>query len=101
MEIINSLPYNNPKILSTRSNRNSKQGKPNRLSINHIDKENVDVNRLSSTAIHGKPDYKKIAANMLPAQRNLGEFKDKKGVDQTTDLHIGPDIRYALTSKSG
>lgn len=25
---------------------------------------------------------------------------DKKGLEQTTDLHIGPDIRYALTSKN-
>jgi hypothetical protein len=37
---------------------------------------------------------------MLPEQRILGEFKDKKGLEQATDIHIGPDIRYALTSKN-
>ena len=100
MEIINSLPCNNPKILTTSSNRNNKQGKPSILSINNVDKENVVVNILSSKAIRGKPDYKETATKMLPAQRNLGEFKDLKGLDQTTDLHIGPDIRYALTSKN-
>lgn len=31
---------------------------------------------------------------------NLGEFEDKKGLEQTTDVGIGPDIRYALTSKN-
>lgn len=30
----------------------------------------------------------------------MGEFEDKKGLEQTTDAGIGPDIRYALTSKN-
>jgi hypothetical protein len=30
----------------------------------------------------------------------MGEFEDKKGIEQTTDVGIGPDIRYALTSKN-
>ena len=47
-----------------------------------------------------EPDLKEAAAEMLQEQPILGEFKDKKGLEQTTDVHIGPDIRYALTSKN-
>lgn len=30
----------------------------------------------------------------------IGEFKDKKGLEETTDLKIGPDIRFALRSRN-
>ena len=48
---------------------------------------------------HGS-DLKDIAEKVLIDTGNLGEFKDKKGLEQTTDVGIGPDIRYALTSKN-
>ena len=100
MEIINGLSGNSPKTLNTNTNRKRKSKNPISVSTKNVDKKNIDVNMLSSNVIRVKPEYKEAAAKMLPAKRNLGEFKDKKGLDQTTDLHIGPDIRYALTSKN-
>lgn len=46
------------------------------------------------------PDPKEAASEMLPQPRKMGEFENKKGLDETTDLQIGPDIRYALKSKN-
>lgn len=37
---------------------------------------------------------------MFPGPKILGEFENKKGVEQAKDLAIGPDIRYALTSNN-
>ncbi|MDY7032718.1 MAG: hypothetical protein SVY10_12530 [Thermodesulfobacteriota bacterium] len=56
------------------------------------------MNDVPSENIQGKPDLKEIAAEMLIKHEQLGEFKDKKGLEETTDLKIGPDIRYALKS---
>jgi len=99
MELSNSLPslYNNPAILTTGANKNSGQGKP---IILNSGQNGVVVNIISSDDIKGKPDLKEVASESLPEPPQMGEFKDKKGLEQTTDLHIGPDIRYALTSKN-
>ncbi len=56
--------------------------------------------KVPSAHFLNEPDLKETAAEMLPEQGILGEFKDKKGLEQATDFHIGPDIRYALTSKN-
>ena len=56
--------------------------------------------KVPSVQFFNEPDLKEAAAEMLPEQGILGEFKDKKGLEQATDFHIGPDIRYALTSKN-
>lgn len=63
------------------------------------DRQNVSFGKKPSDSVPGAPDLDEAASEMLSEFRILGEFKDKKGLEQTTDLHIGPDIRYALTSK--
>jgi len=78
-------------------NKINGQGKPNTLNSCQND---VVVNIISSGDIKGKPDLKEVASESLPEPPQMGEFKDKKGLEQATDLHIGPDIRYALTSKN-
>ncbi len=97
MEISGGLSYNNPAILTTDANENSGQESPNILNFGQND---VVVNIISSGDIKGKHDLKEIASESLPEPRQMGEFKDKKGLEQATDFHIGPDIRYALTSKN-
>lgn len=55
---------------------------------------------VSTEHLFCKPDLKQVASEAITKAPNMGEFKDKKGIEQATDLHIGPDIRYALTSKN-
>ena len=56
------------------------------------------VINISSGKMINKPDLKEAASEMLIKQPTMGEFKDKKGLEEATDAHIGPDIRYALKS---
>ncbi len=60
----------------------------------------VAETKVSTEHLYSKSDLKEVASEALPEAPLLGEFKDKKGLEQATDLHIGPDIRYALTSKN-
>lgn len=55
--------------------------------------------KVSTEHLYSKPDLKEVAAVMV-RDAPMGEFKDKKGLEETTDLQIGGDIRYALTSKN-
>ena len=64
------------------------------------DKPVVTEAKVATEHFCGKPDLKEIAAEAVPEAPAMGEFKDKKGIEQTTDWHIGPDIRYALTSRN-
>ena len=76
--------------------------------INHVkfefsskkDKPVVAETKVATEHLYGKPDLKEVAAEAVQDAPTMGEFKDKKGVEQATDLHIGPDIRYALTSRN-
>ena len=56
--------------------------------------------KVSTEYLYSKLDLKEIAAEMIQNAPPMGEFKNKKGLEQTTDLQIGPDIRYALTSRN-
>jgi hypothetical protein len=56
--------------------------------------------KISTEYLYSKLDLKEISAEMIQNAPPLGEFKNKKGLEQTTDLQIGGDIRYALTSKN-
>ena len=47
-----------------------------------------------------KQKLKEAANEMFKDQRVLGEWKDKKGLEETTDPNMGGDIRYALTTKN-
>jgi len=60
----------------------------------------VAETKVSTEHLYGKPDLKEVAAEAVQNAPAMGEFEDKKGVEQATDLHIGPDIRYALTSRN-
>jgi len=60
----------------------------------------VAETKVSTEHFYSKPDLKEIAAGGVQDAPMMGEFKDKKGLEETTDLQIGPDIRYALTSKN-
>ncbi len=55
--------------------------------------------KVSTEHFYTKPDLTEVAAGVV-LDAPMGEFRDKKGLEQTTDLHIGGDIRYALTSKN-
>lgn len=60
----------------------------------------VAETKVTADPLYAKPDLEEVAAEALQDAPTMGEFKDKKGLEQTTDLHIGPDIRYALTSRN-
>jgi len=97
MQIDSSLSYRNPAVSLTSANQSS--GARNDEILNS-GKGDVEVNIILSGEIIGAPDYQEIASKALPEERKMGNFEDKKGLEQTTDLQIGPDIRYALTSKN-
>jgi hypothetical protein len=44
----------------------------------------------------GRPDFKEAATEMIQKIKTLGDFKDRKGLDEIKDMKIGPDIRYAI-----
>ena len=56
--------------------------------------------KVSTEYLYSKLDLKEIAAEMIQNAPPMGKKKKKKGLEQTTDLQIGPDIRYALTSRN-
>ena len=97
MKIDSSLSYRNPAVSLTSANQSN--GASNGAILNS-GKGDVEVNIILSDKIIEAPDFKEIASEALPEERKMGEFEDKKGLEQTTDLQIGPDIRYALTSKN-
>ena len=63
-----------------------------------------NVNKTASENSNHNPELKQklkeASTEMLKETRLLGEWNDKKGLDQTTDPTLGGDIRYALTSKN-
>jgi hypothetical protein len=97
MQIDSSLSYISPAVSLTSANQSS--GARNGGILNS-GKEDVEVNIILSGEIMEAPDFKEISSEALPDERKMGKFEDKKGLEQATDLQIGPDIRYALTSKN-
>ncbi len=72
-------------------------------SVSNVNKKIVGNQTASGNSNHhpeGKQKLKEAATEMFKDTRILGEWKDKKGLDQTTDPTLGGDIRYALTSKN-
>ena len=70
---------------------------PISLSLHNPNKNVVD-NKTSSENFSYAPDIKNAAAEMLKEPELLGEWKDKKGLEQALDPTLGGDIRYALRS---
>ena len=62
--------------------------------------DNQTNNPISTPQKSNGSGSKDIAEKVLIDVGNMGEFGDKKGLEQITDVGIGPDIRYALTSKN-
>jgi len=46
------------------------------------------------------PNLKEVAGEMLSESEKLGAFKNKEGLEETKDVKVGPDIRFALRSKN-
>jgi len=100
MEILNSLLSTDHGQLSTTSRENHETPGSESLPSVRSDSEFLAAGADSHVKTSFAPDPKEMASEMLPQPRILGEFEDKKGIDETTDLQIGPDIRYALKSKN-
>ena len=100
MEILNSLLSIDYGPSSTTDSENHPSPGSKSLPSVHSGREFLAVGADSHAKTSFAPDVKETASEMLPQPRKLGEFKDKEGLEETTDLHIGPDIRYALKSKN-
>ena len=99
MLIENNLQSVNPEIKSIGPNKKREPSKSVELPIN--DTRNEAPEKKDNTAhFISKPDLKEAAREMLAKDRQMGTFKDKDRFGEATDLQIGPDIRYALTSKN-
>ena len=98
MQIGNSLQSVNPEKFVASVNKKNGRYKPPDLSFNNSEKDVPNSGRISHGNVVNKPDYKEAATEMLAEERMLGEFKDKDWIGVASDLQIGPDIRYALTS---
>jgi len=98
MQIGNSLQSVNPEKLEASVNKKNGRYKPSDLSFNNSEKDVPNSSRISHGSVVYKPNYKEEAAEMLAEKRMLGEFEDKDWIGVASDLQIGPDIRYALTS---
>ena len=70
------------------------------FSVNNKNAANRPVSENSNHNKELKEKLKEAATEMLKEPQKLGEWKDKKGLDQTTDPTLGGDIRYALTSNN-
>lgn len=75
-------------------------------SVNSVSTVNnkTTINKAASETFNHDPVLKQrlkdAATEMFDDQRLPGEWKDKKGLEETTDPAIGGDIRYALTTKN-
>ena len=72
-------------------------------SVSNVHKRIVGNKTASENSNHNpelKERLKEAATEMLKDLRVPGEWKDKKGLEETTDNTMGGDIRYALTTKN-
>ena len=99
MKIANNLQYS---IIQTpsRSTVGGESTKQTELPLVGSKNEAAVIVDISTGTAINKSDLKEKAREMLTEPRKMGEFKDKKGLEETTDLQIGPDIRYALKSNN-
>lgn len=96
MEIGNNLQQNMPEQFIPGRNLGGEQSTQNDLPFTNSKDEAAVIIDLSPENDDRKAELKEKATEMLAVKRKMGEFKDKKGLEETTDLQIGPDIRYAL-----
>ncbi|MBN1849242.1 MAG: hypothetical protein JW932_11730 [Deltaproteobacteria bacterium] len=97
MEIGNSLQQSIAERFLSGGNMGGEQTARDDLPFMNLPKDEAAVIvDLSSDNKDRRVELKEKATEMLAGQQKMGEFKDKKGLEETTDLQIGPDIRYAL-----
>jgi hypothetical protein len=100
MEILNNFPIRNHQGFEFNiSNGHAQEGSP-KLSMAPSDKGVGGAEANSSGNVFGPPDLKDVAAEMIKEPRLLGEFKNKEGFEEITDLQVGPDVQYALRTKN-
>lgn len=98
---IGRVPYFTPNnFTSNLRNQDIEGGKSNDTPIEDPKQKAAEVKNIPSVEISEKPDLKEAAREMLFEQQKMGEFKDKKGFEETTDPHMGGDIRYALKTRN-
>jgi len=97
MRIENNTQLMNPEITMSGVNNNSKKSKPVDLPIE--DHKSAKKSYSDNTKTN-EPDLKEKAKEMLGKDRKMGSFENKTQYGEATDLQIGPDIRYALTTKN-
>ena len=71
--------------------------------VSNVNEKIVGNKTLPENSNHNpelKQKLKEAATEMIKDTRVLGEWEDKKGMDQITDPTLGGDIRHALTSKN-
>jgi hypothetical protein len=98
MEIGNNLQQGIPERFMTGSNLGGEQLNQNNFDVIHSKNEAAVVITVASENSDRKVEREEKASEMISEPNKMGEFKDKKGVEETTDLQVGPDIRYALKS---
>jgi hypothetical protein len=101
MRIEKNIQTFNPDINKLSPAVKGKSRKPVDMPIeNPRENETQKAALFNSDNTISKPDLKDIAKEMLPKDRKIGSFEDKDQVGEAKDLQIGPDIRYALTTKN-
>lgn len=98
MEIGNNTSLNATGVFITSAGKGIEEGSRADLISNESKGKKPPVREIFPGKSTGSTEYSDAAKEMLPPPRNMGEFKDKKGLEEITDLQIGPDIRYALKS---
>ena len=98
MEIGNNLQQGIPERFMTGSNLGGEQLNQNNFDVIHSKNEAAVAITIASENSDRKVEREEKASEMISEPNKMGEFKDKKGVEETTDLQVGPDIRYALKS---
>ena len=100
MQIGNILQsFNSEKFLSGVNTISGRDNSPD-LPLDNSKKDAPKGGKIPYGSVVNKPEYKEKATEMLAEERVLGEFEDKDWIGVASDLQIGPDIRYALTSKN-
>lgn len=98
MQIENNLQVVNPELNRLGRSKNNEPPKSVELPVKDTMDKPPEVKEDNSHI--NKPDLKEASREMLAEERQMGKFEDKDWIGQAKELQIGPDIRYALTSKN-
>ena len=96
MEVGNIISLNATVVFMVSDGKGIEEGRKADLIPNESNGKKPPAREIFPGKSAESKEKSKAAKEMLPQPRNMGEFKDKKGLEEATDLQIGPDIRYAL-----